>query len=71
MHFLMSPMGIEITDELIQSLQKYLGVCAAYLHTGIAAGTWILAGGALVAVVAIVSQQEKVRLFFRKKRIHK
>ncbi len=67
----MMPMGIEITEDLIQILQLYLGYFAEYLHVGITAGTWILIAGAVTAVIALLSQEKHIRKFFRKKRIRR
>jgi hypothetical protein len=62
-------MGIEITEDMIQMLQLYLGYVAEYLHIGMTAGTWILLAGTVVAAVALLSQEKHIRKFFRKKRI--
>jgi hypothetical protein len=62
-------MGIEITEELVQMLQMYLGYFAEYLQIGIAAGAWILIAGAVMAAVALLKQEKHVRNFFRRKRI--
>ena len=67
----MMPMGIEITEDLIQMLQLYLGYFAEYLRVGIAAGTWILIAGAITASVALLSQEKHICNFFRKKRIRR
>ncbi len=65
----MMPMGIEITEDMIQMLQLYLGYFAEYLNIGITAGTWILMAGTVAAAVALLSQEKHIRNFFRKKRI--
>ncbi|MBQ9082299.1 MAG: hypothetical protein IJY28_02235 [Clostridia bacterium] len=69
MYMEMVPMDIDITEDLMQIIQEYLGYFEAYLHTGITAGTWILAVGAVTVAVVLISQERHVRQFFRRKRI--
>lgn len=69
MNNVMVPMGIEITEELVQMLQAYLGYFAEYLDIGITAGAWILVAGAVTAAAALLSQEKHIRKFFRRKRI--
>lgn len=71
MYMELMPMDIDITEDLAQIIQEYLGYAEAYLHTGITAGTWILAAGAVTVAVVLISQNRHIRQFFRRKRIKK
>ena len=59
----------EITDEMVEMLQTYLGYFVRYMQTGFTVGRWILISGILLAVVVLLSRVPAVRTFFQKRRV--
>ena len=57
----------EITDEMIEKLQEYLGHFVRYMQTSFDVGRWILIVGGAAAGIALLSRVPAVRAFFQKR----